>query len=800
MFASKDTLLTRPSGYNIARSVRVRNSASGYFNRTPSSASNRQTWTFSGWVKRGILTTRMSIFAGYTGTTNGTLRTQIIILDGGAMQIGSDQMQTATDFVVETTQVFRDPSAWYHIVVAVDTTQATASNRVKLYVNGVQVTSFSTATYPSQNYQGGVNYNSNQYINRFYDPSGGNYYGDGYLTEINFVDGQQLTASSFGETDSITGVWKPKAYSGTYGTNGFELNFSDNSNNTAATIGKDYSGNGNNWTPNNISVTAGSTYDSMTDVPTLSGAGSNYAVLNPLIRPYSGTTDLITNGNLRASSTSGPSGSQASTITFTSGKFYCEATATTVSGANVTWIGVCNNLNYYALGTWASAFVRDYGYSYASNGKSYSTSTPSGTTYGASYTSGDVIGLAIDADAGTITFYKNGTSQGTAFTGMSYTGGYAIGCTEDNSNVVDFNFGQRPFTYTPPTGFVALNTFNLPDSTIKNGGLYMKPVLYTGNGSNGLSITGVGFQTDFNWTKSRSSASYSHQLSDSVRGFSKYLYSNATNAEGTDATNHIQSVNSDGYVINSGASFNASGVTYVAWNWKAGTTSSSNTNGSITSTVSAGATQGFSVVKYTGTGTTGTVGHGLGVAPSMIIVKSRSFAGSDWDVYHASTGNTGRLFLNTTAAFQTVDVWNNTSPTSTVFTVNGSRSDVNASSETYVAYCFAAVKGFSAFGSYTGNGSSDGPFVYTGFRPRWIMVKRTDSTSNWYAYDSSRNTANPESLALYPNASYTEDTEIYVDFLSNGFKCRSSTVANISGGTYIYACFAEVPFKSALAR
>ena len=267
--------------YTIGKSVRLRQSASAYLNRTPSSASNRQTWTFSGWLKRGILTTRMSIFAGYTGTLATNLRTQIIILDGGTLQIGSDQMQTATDFVIETNQVFRDPSAWYHIVVAVDTTQATASNRVKLYVNGVQVTSFSTATYPSQNYQGGVNYNSNQYINRFYDPVNGNYYGDGYLTEINFVDGQQLTPSSFGSTNALTGVWQPAKYTGTYGTNGFYLNFS--SNGSSAALGTDFSGNSNTWTVNNISVTTGSTYDSMTDVPTLTSAtAANYCTINPL--------------------------------------------------------------------------------------------------------------------------------------------------------------------------------------------------------------------------------------------------------------------------------------------------------------------------------------------------------------------------------------------------------------------------------------------------------------------------------------------------------------------------------------
>jgi hypothetical protein len=235
MLSAKKELFT-PSGggSQISRSVRLRSSASAYLNRTPSSASDRRTWTYSGWIKRGLLTTRMALMGGYTGTTSGTLRTGIIILDGGALQVGTDQMQTATDFVLDTTQLFRDPAAWSHIVVALDTTQATSTNRVKIYVNGVQVTAFSTATYPSLNYQGGINFTNNQYINRWFDSSAGSYYGDGYTTEVNFIDGQALTPSSFGETNAITGVWQPKKYAGTYGTNGFYLPFTLNNNSTFA--------------------------------------------------------------------------------------------------------------------------------------------------------------------------------------------------------------------------------------------------------------------------------------------------------------------------------------------------------------------------------------------------------------------------------------------------------------------------------------------------------------------------------------------------------------------------------------
>ena len=260
MFAAKGELFTRPSGYQISRSVRLRSSATAYFNRTQGTPTNGYIWTWSGWVKRGSLGSSQMLFSGGASAY------------AGIQVLGTDVLEifrwsgSAYTFQINTTQVFRDPSAWYHIVVAVDGTQATAANRVKLYVNGVQVTSFTTANYPAQNTQYEINQNATAaYISRA--PSPATQYFDGYLTETNFVDGQALTSSSFGEYDTITGVWKPKKYTGTYGTNGFYLNFSDNSASTAATIGKDYSGNGNNWTPNNISVTAGVTYDSMIDVP-----------------------------------------------------------------------------------------------------------------------------------------------------------------------------------------------------------------------------------------------------------------------------------------------------------------------------------------------------------------------------------------------------------------------------------------------------------------------------------------------------------------------------------------------------
>jgi hypothetical protein len=803
MFASKNELFTRPSGgYTIARSVRFRGSATSYFNRTWGTPTNNQIWTFSCWAKLGDQTNyRMQLLSsGITGSPTDYAQFQFI---GGLNY--QETISSATALGVTTSAVFRDPAAWYHVVLAVDTTQATATNRVKIYVNGI----LQTVTISTQ-----VAQNTNTTINKSTRLGGigalaynGSYINnsDGYQTECYFIDGQQLTPSSFGETDSITGVWKPKKYSGTYGTNGFYLNFSDNSNNTAATIGKDYSGNGNNWTPNNISVTAGVTYDSMQDVPTLTSAtAANYAVLNPLLS-INGAATTFSNGNLQIATASGSNSLGVSTIPTSSGKWYFEATQTASGDATFgIWQPFSSTTLFY------SSPNNNYRW-YGGNGNVYDGAGNVAQTY-STYTNGDVLGIALDLDNGKVYYSKNNVYQGSSnpVTGTNpvasgLTGTWLFGCNTGGTGATfNANFGQRPFSYTPPTGFVALNTYNLPASTIKNGGLYMKPVLYTGDGTTNKSITGVGFQTDFNWTKSRSSASYSHQLSDSVRGFSKYLYSNATNAEGTDATNHIQSVNSDGYVINSGASFNASGVTYVAWNWKAGGTAVTNTNGSITSTVSVGATQGFSVVTYTGTGANATVGHGLGVAPSMYIVKRRTGGVGNWAVWHTGLSNTTTSYIlldSTSAQSTSSSLWGSTAATSTTLGI-GTSVTTNNSTDTYVAYCFSAVAGYSAFGSYTGNGSTDGPFVYTGFRPRWVMVKdATTAGGYWEIHDTSRSTYNATTARLFPNDSSAELTGADIDFLSNGFKVRTTDgTVNNSGSTIVYVAFAENPFKNSLAR
>jgi len=338
-------------------------------------------------------------------------------------------------------------------------------------------------------------------------------------------------------------------------------------------------------------------------------------------------------------------------------------------------------------------------------------------------------------------------------------------------------------------------TYAIPD-----GRTVMAVSLYTGTGATQTITTtaqlGSGAMV---WTKTRSNAVNWDTRSTGLTNNYSFLQSNTTIAEETTATQYAMTFSNGSYTVGAGDNINQSTRTFVGYQWAAGA-SASNTSGSITSTTYANTTAGFSVVTYTGTGANATVGHGLGVAPSMMIVKERTVV-SAWDVYHVSVGATGRLFLNRTDATDTSSApWNNTAPTSTVFSL-GTATETNQSTIPMLAYCFAPVAGYSAFGTYTGNGSADGPFVYTNFRPRFLMFKRTDSAGDWWMYDTSRSASNTAVLVLYANSSAAEISDSNVDILSNGFKLRSATYQpNNSGGTYIYMAFAENPFKYANAR
>jgi hypothetical protein len=806
MFSASKT--AGPSGYNISRSVRLRSSAGGNFTRTPSVAGNKKLFTISVWLKRGALGTAsdiMSATSGAGGTVawfrfNSSDQLDYVEYNGGSFAANA-----------QSAAVFRDPSAWYHIVLAFDSAQATAANRLKIYVNNVQQTM--SGTLPTLN------------LDSYFDGTGAHYIGrearsaieffDGYMTEFNFVDGQALTPSSFGSTNATTGVWQPAKYTGTYGTNGFYLNFSDNSAATAAAIGKDYSGNGNNWTPNNISVTAGTTYDSMIDVPTPYADGStnrgNYAVLNPLNK--AGSQSTVSGGNLTFSGAMGTQDRVYGGIGMDAGKWYWEVTVSAFSptGNGYLLVGVSRATTPSSTAYDGTALSYIGGNDATVSGYKSNRNAGTSVAYGAAWTLNDVIGVALDMDNGTLTFYKNGTSQGVAFSSItsSYPGTYFPIVWSDGTApnaTYQANFGQRPFSYTPPSGFKALNTYNLPASTVLNGGKYMAATLYTGTLLSN-SITNAGsFKPDLVWVKSRSAAT-DHKLTDSVRGVTKALVSDSTAAETTDAQG-VTAFGSAGFTVGTDTNYNNLSATYVGWQWQAGQGStSSNTNGSITSTVSVNATAGFSIVTYTGTGANATVGHGLGVAPKMVIVKNRSgpVGAQGWAVYHAgmnASPATGYLLLNSTSAFATLStVWNNTAPTSTVFSIGSASAVNNGNTDNYVAYCWSEIAGFSKFGSYTGNGSADGPFVYCGFRPRFLMAKRSDGVGDWLMYDSSRAPYNAVDVTLYADLASQELSAgtPRLDFVSNGFKLRNTGEANQSGA-YIYAAFAEVPFSAALAR
>ena len=852
--------------FQITRSLRFRRNASAYFTRTPASAGNRTTWTWSGWVKRGSLS--VSDTGGVIGLfgagTLGSSQSNFFFYfnSDNTIYLQETVNNVSNQLIYTTTPVFRDPSAWYHIIIAMDTTQATASNRTRVYVNGSLIAGTFSVT-PSQNQALSMNNNVPQYIGgASVNPQAyGNVlsYFDGYMAELNFVEGYPTVAGTtydatswaalnvatlFGQTNSITGVWGPKLYSGTYGTNGYYLKFADNSSSLTTTIGKDSSVNGNNWTPNaGISVAPGVTYDSMLDTPTPYNDGGqgrgNYCTLNPVSKGLQFPS--MAEGSLRTGDTNVGNYHQTvgGTIGVDTGKWYWEITLNgttynsrslgiasgqiTTASDNAMWNSTTSLRNYRALLIANSTTVTPCR---AIDG---TVTTATNITLPSTLTGTSVFMVAMDVTAGAIWFGLDGTWLKSATTAEIIAG------TTTNAVYTDIgspsnpwtpavynylgassgygwfaNFGQRPFSYTPPTGFKALNTQNLPEPAILNGANYMAATTYTGTGS-ALSVSnavnGISFQPDWVWIKGRSVA-YEHAIFDVVRGVRNVVRSNGTNAEVTEtAGTSLTAFDSGGFSLgtNGGAaSTNVNGSTFVAWQWDAGGSTVTNTNGSISSQVRANPTAGFSIVTYTGTGSAATIGHGLGVAPRMIIIFERSPGGDDHIVYHASlTSNQYSIRLNTTAAQvgPSGNYWNSTSPTSSVFSV-GTSLESNQSTATYVAYCFAAVAGYSAFGTYIGNASStDGAFVYTGFRPRFVMCKRIDSTSHWPMLDSSRAGYNNANNDLYASLSQGEATSAFIDILSNGFKVHATSgEINGNGGTYMYMAFAENPFKNSLAR
>ena len=765
--------------HQIERSLRFNSGDSTYLDRTPGSAGNQKTWTWSAWVKRsGSLGSYQHLFNpvyGGDGFNEATIRfdnsDRFEVYDSG-----TNRGQLLT------TQKFRDVSAWYHIVVALDTTQSTASNRLKLYVNGEQVTAFDSESYPSQDTTWGWNGTQRHDLGRY--AYGGSFYFNGYMTEVNFVDGTALDASYFGETDLETGVWIPKKYRGSFGTNGFYLNFSDNSGVTATTLGKDNSSNSNNFTPNNFSVTAGADNDSLFDTPT-----NNWCTLNPVNKSYNQPT--FSNGSLNVAPNAGNYQNAFGSIPVFSGKWYGECKLNGgPNSANMIGVSSLKEVDFLSQG---NDYVGDSTDGYSVQLSTGNKHNDAGSSFTSAFADGDVFGIALDLDNGKVWFSKNGTYPNSgdpaaglnaAFTGLSSGDGFLMGSTVYSGGVssFDWNFGQRAFAYTPPAGFQALNTKNLPTPTVLDGTKYFNTALFTGNGSTN-SITGVGFQPDWTWIKMRSDGTRGFGIFDSVRGGLERLDSSGT-MEGRTNEGNI-SFQADGFNITSShPSINDSSDTAVAWNWK--------------KSVDAG----FDIVADVGTGVAKTVSHNLGVAPKLIIRKSRTSAYGHWYVYHYEQGASKAGILQLTNTFATQTAWNSTEPTSSVFSV-GSNVDENKANDNYISYLFAEVEGYSKFGSYTGNGSNDGPYVATNFRPAWVLVKSATNGNGWYLADTARSPFNVSQATLSPHTDDAEDTTAggAIDILSNGFKARNSAGQfNDSGQTYVYLAFAETPFKYANAR
>ena len=1025
--------------YELNQSLRFNDDDSPSLQTTLGTATDRKKWTWSAWVRRGAISNAYYLFHAYSGSNSNSGFFRIEFNSSDTIRVrGWDTTY------LETTQLFRDTSAWYHITLTVDTTQAQTSStasdsRIRLYVNGTQITDFSSSTMPSQNFETPINNSIEHNI------SGSGSYGtgarfDGYLAEVNFVDGQALDPTSFGEFKQD--IWIPKEYTGTYGSNGFYLDFSDTGTptytyNQVSTL-TDSSG---NYSPTfyNVSIstnqakygsysayqssTTGGTspggYVSVTQSSSVSPTGSNNITYEAWIYflgdggqlAYGYQSDwfspgwfLNSDGTLNWGNQSNGGGSL----------YYFNANTTvpqnqwthiavTISGKTIThWVNGNNAGSYtYSSGTWSPAgsspstfgffrglqcyftgfrvsntiryssnftpnstgFTSDsntmlliqpgatlggvsdvtdtdgtLGDDKSGNGNNWgpypgltasdkvidvptnkfatlnpldkgtssvlaegnlkfygvssvhrgarSTIVPTHKAYAemrvfdnetafglanssanlddatsrankwvyynnqlrdettvlatiATLTSGDILQIAHDPSTGKSWIGKNNSwydsSGGT--TGNPATGANPTFTINDevyvyahsySANITITNFGQDSsfagnetaqgntdgngvgdFYYTPPSGYLALCTTNLSetgfgDIFVNKPSDHFNTVLYTGTGSQ-QSITGVGFQPDFVWVKARDLTN-NHTVFDAVRGAGVGLFTNLANSEISSST-YMTSFDADGFTVETSSSTNESSEAYVAWCWKAGDTTVSNTDGSITSSVSANTTAGFSIVSYTGNNTIGaTVGHGLSQTPEMIIIKNRDNPATNWTVYHASNTSqpeTQRIKLNSDASTLTVNYWNNTAPTSSVITLY-SGSGVNEA-EKLIAYCWHSVDGYSKFGSYVGNGSTDGTFVYTGFRPAFVLFKCSSiSPSNWILHDTSRNPYNASNTHLRPNLNITDNTGANetIDILSNGFKHRgvSNYNANSSGQTYIYMAFAEDPFKYSNAR
>ena len=815
-------------GAVIERSLRFDRSDEAYLEATLGN-SNLNKWTLSIWVKKPVNGEHQAILA------SGDSGVYTMVNFGNSDRLKFTNWHSANKGVYITTRKFRDTSAWYHIVAIWDSGNSTAGDRMRLYVNGVRETEFDQSDNPDQNQnsiingntQGGSDWGEGKHrIGRF-----SNYtdYTGCYYAEANFVDGQAYDPSYFGFTESQTNIWMPKRYGGTYGTNGFYLNFSTLGE-TATTMGLDRSGNNHNFTPTNLEIS-----DFTLDTPS-----NNFATLNPL----STSVNTLSQGNLYSTGGGASWRPVSSNMVMSSGRWYWELYIDTVSSYQIHGIrpqirddGDVNHENDYYPGTYSD----EWGYD--GRGYLHNSASPD-TSWGNSYAAGDILGFALDMDAGTLNIYKNGSSTGSQITGISAShspsgsrGDYLVClCVYGSTGQAIINFGQEGtfaghkssqnntdingignFYYTPPTGFKALCSANLrgDSSYIIEPQKHFDILTYTGTGSSN-SLTDLEFSPDLIWVKRRNGDGTNHHLwVNSVRGGSKSLSTNLQSAENTNA-NRDMTFLANGIRWNSDTgNANASGGTYVAWCWKGGGSSNTyNIDGTGYGTASAAGLDGgtidpdgasvnteagFSIITYTGNGTTGsTVAHGLGKKPAWVVIKTTSNT-DNWMVYHQGNNNFSSpedFYLEFNAGGGDIDsviMMNDTAPTTSVFSLQDDHS-VNGNTKTYVAYCWSEIPGYSKFGTYRGNGSSsNGSYVHLGFRPAFILMKKFSGSDVWELVDSARVSYNNKTASLYPASDSIETTSgRVIDFLSDGFKqYNGNGNTNEDGHDYVYMAFAE---------
>ncbi len=771
-----------PSTPFTGGALRFDKTNTSYLSRTFPTAGNLTKWTISMWVKRGNLSNgvdkQILFSAGTPGVPSSYEQWAQVGFDinGELCLYGYDATQypySAVARLLPNSQVQQDPTGWYHIVVAIDSNDISSfdENRVRGYVNGVELltqgnpVNRSVSRYITpQGEQLRINSAQAHSIGR--DEYTTSQYFDGTITQVHFVDGQTLTASDFGQFTS-EGLWVPKTYTGTYGTNGFHLPF--NTGTSTTTLGQDTSGNGNNWTLHNFTRTPGVDDCWMADYPvkgtTATQPLSNYAIINPL--------DLFTsvaleNGNLQTVSASNPA--ILGSIQLTSGKWYWEIQFTGPDTSNQ-FVGL----------------ISDTGYAAATN-----------TT--------NVIGVRYNGATGKLNYTIDGIhwTNITTLTPGQYV--FPIAYSTASVKTIYANFGQRAYAYAVPPGYVSICTANSPTPLISNPSLYFSNIAYNGNDASPRAITGTSFQPGFVWSKCYSNSSFNHFLYDVVRGtsLSTGISTSSSGPNDTSGENGggVTSFNSNGFTATAGSisngKLNAISQGYDTWLWKSGSVTT-DSNGTIGSQVSASQTSGFSIFSYSGSSIgTNYVGHGLLSKPRLVFVKNLTNT-SNWACYHEACGTNVLLLNDYIPQFADTGFFQGLGPGKKLLPLGNSLETCQAGSQ-YIGYAFSQVDGFSKISSYVGTGATEGQFVYCGFKPQYLLVKNITSYGAWALFDAQLNPVNNVYQYLSPSTtdyiSFVND----IQFTTAGFKIRGvDPKINKAGDTYAFMAIAktEISFSNA---